>query len=146
MDSVGAGSKPALECRQLGHNYGNGREMESKRGANLEEPGLHSRAGLEPAPTEPAPARLADSLHAELKPNHQIKTKPLPKIVRQLKTFSARRINLLRKAPENPLWQRNYYEHVIRNEPVYCKISEYILNNPRSWSEDKYYREQSLNK
>jgi hypothetical protein len=104
---------------------------------------------LEPAPTKPVrtestPIRSGDSLRAEVKPNHQIKTKPLPEIVRQLKTFSARRVNQLRKTPGRHVWQRNYYEHVIRNELVYYKITEYILNNPSSWSEDRYYKSQTI--
>lgn len=37
------------------------------------------------------------------------------------------------------LWQRNYYEHIIRDEPSYHRISEYILNNPAKWHEDKFY-------
>jgi len=37
------------------------------------------------------------------------------------------------------LWQRNYYEHIIRDEKSYWEISEYILNNPVKWMEDKYY-------
>jgi putative transposase len=146
--SVG-GYKPAFECWQPGHNYGKQSEMESKRGVNLEEPGLQTWAGLEPAPTKPVrtestPIRSGDSLRAEVKPNHQIKTKPLPEIVRQLKTFSARRVNQLRKTPGRHVWQRNYYEHVIRNELVYYKITEYILNNPSSWSEDRYYKSQTI--
>ncbi|NTV52686.1 MAG: hypothetical protein HGA76_06720 [Candidatus Firestonebacteria bacterium] len=36
-------------------------------------------------------------------------------------------------------WQRNYYEHVIRNEQSYQTISEYILHNPERWTEDKFY-------
>lgn len=31
------------------------------------------------------------------------------------------------------LWQRNYYEHIIRNERAYFIISEYIRNNPANW-------------
>jgi REP element-mobilizing transposase RayT len=38
------------------------------------------------------------------------------------------------------LWQRNYYEHIIRNEPAYYKISDYIINNPAHWQDDKFYR------
>lgn len=38
------------------------------------------------------------------------------------------------------LWQRNYYEHIIRNEQSYQRISEYIINNPAKWSEDKFYK------
>lgn len=37
------------------------------------------------------------------------------------------------------LWQRNYYEHIIRTEQSYQTISEYIINNPAKWMDDKYY-------
>jgi putative transposase len=37
------------------------------------------------------------------------------------------------------LWQRNYYEHIIRNEQSYKKISDYIINNPANWNEDKFF-------
>ncbi len=37
------------------------------------------------------------------------------------------------------LWQRNYYEHIIRNEPAYLKIAEYIQTNPLKWLDDTYY-------
>ena len=36
------------------------------------------------------------------------------------------------------LWQRNYYEHIIRNEQSYQRISEYIINNPSKWKEDTF--------
>ncbi len=36
-------------------------------------------------------------------------------------------------------WQRNYYEHIIRNEQSYKRISEYIMNNPAKWNDDKFY-------
>ena len=36
-------------------------------------------------------------------------------------------------------WQRNYYEHIIRDEPELNKIREYIINNPLKWLEDEYY-------
>lgn len=34
-------------------------------------------------------------------------------------------------------WQRNFYEHIIRNEPEYNKIVYYIQNNPKNWDRDK---------
>jgi REP element-mobilizing transposase RayT len=37
------------------------------------------------------------------------------------------------------LWQRNYFEHIIRNEKSYNQISEYIQTNPLKWQDDKYY-------
>ena len=36
-------------------------------------------------------------------------------------------------------WQRNYYEHIIRNDESYYRISEYINNNPLNWGKDDYY-------
>ncbi len=38
------------------------------------------------------------------------------------------------------LWQRNYYEHIIRDEKSYIQIAEYIKNNPRKWQDDQYYK------
>ena len=35
-------------------------------------------------------------------------------------------------------WQRNYYEHIIRNENAYHTISNYIINNPAKWNSDKF--------
>lgn len=38
------------------------------------------------------------------------------------------------------LWQRDYYEHIIRNEQSYQRISEYIINNPAKWKDDKFHK------
>ena len=35
------------------------------------------------------------------------------------------------------LWQRNYWEHIIRDERAYHRISEYIIHNPKNWENDK---------
>jgi len=63
----------------------------------------------------------------------------LTEIVRQFKSFSARRINQEFGTMGNPVWQRNYYEHVIRNEADLSRIREYIVENPCKWILDKYY-------
>ena len=39
------------------------------------------------------------------------------------------------------IWQRNYYEHIIRNENAYQNIFDYIVNNPANWNEDEFYTE-----
>lgn len=36
-----------------------------------------------------------------------------------------------------PVWQRNYYEHIIRNANEYQRIAQYIINNPQKWENDK---------
>lgn len=61
---------------------------------------------------------------------------PLSEIVRAFKSFSARRINSLRNMQGVPVWQRNYYEHIIRNQQDYLSKSSYILNNPLNWEND----------
>lgn len=68
-----------------------------------------------------------------------VKPKPrhgLPEIVRAFKSFSAKRINRLRRTDGIPVWQRNYYEHVIRNEREMDNITKYIETNPLRWDDD----------
>lgn len=61
----------------------------------------------------------------------------LSEIVRGFKTFSARRINHMRATPGAPVWQRNYYEHVVRDDEERDRIREYIALNPLRWSSDR---------
>jgi len=42
---------------------------------------------------------------------------------------------------DGKLWQRNYYEHIIRDEQSYLRISNYITNNPAKWADDKFYKQ-----
>jgi len=44
-----------------------------------------------------------------------------------------------RVSPVRKLWQRNYYECIIRDEKSYQNISEYIINNPANWKNDKFF-------
>ena len=76
---------------------------------------------------------------AGLKPAPTCKNHCLSEIVRSFKAFSFRQINKIRNSPSVPVWQRNYYEHIIRNEAELNKIREYIFNNPQSWESDENY-------
>jgi len=58
-------------------------------------------------------------------------------IIAQYKSIVTKRINALRNVPGAPVWQRNYYEHIIRNERDLRHIREYILNNPARWETDE---------
>jgi putative transposase len=53
------------------------------------------------------------------------------------KSIVTKRINGLRQTPGAPIWQRNYYERIIRNEIEFDRISEYIVANPVNWCEDE---------
>jgi putative transposase len=97
-------------------------EAGSEGGADLEDNG----DGAHPPPAEDAPPRyppsgpLSGSLGA---------------IVGNFKSVTARRINRIRKTPGHPVWQRNYYERVIRNERELIAIRKYIRDNPENWEE-----------
>jgi putative transposase len=54
----------------------------------------------------------------------------LPNIVGAFKTIAARAINARRRTTGQPVWQRNYYEHIVRDEAELARIREYIRNNP----------------
>lgn len=66
----------------------------------------------------------------------QRKPRSLSSFLAGFKSAVTRQINELRGMPYAPLWQRNYYEHVIRNENDLSEIREYILNNPLKWDLD----------
>jgi REP element-mobilizing transposase RayT len=78
------------------------------------------RAGLSPAPT------------TALTPHPT----GLPGIVQALKSFSTRRCNEIRGSAGGTIWQRNYYEHIIRNEEELNKVYDYIEANPSRWGDD----------
>jgi REP element-mobilizing transposase RayT len=82
---------------------------------------LPERAGYKPAPTN---------------------THGLSEIVRGFKTFSARRINTMLRISGKAFYQRNYYEHVIRNDYDLNRIRDYILTNPANWQSDELYNSE----
>ncbi len=69
---------------------------------------------------------------------------PLQTVVQWFKTMTTNEYirgvkNLGWQPFDGKMWQRNYYEHIIRNEQSYETISNYIINNPAKWEEDKFY-------
>jgi hypothetical protein len=111
--AVGAGSKPAHNE----HNVQIERNAHNDIDVQMDNRVQCNRAGLEPAPTR------------------------LSEIVRQFKTFSAKKINQSRNLTGTPVWQRNYHEHIIRSECAYLNIAHYIETNPMKWQEDCYFEQ-----
>ena len=67
-----------------------------------------------------------------------------PEIIQKFKSLTIN--NYIKNVHQNhwqpfdqKLWQRNYYEHIIRNEESLHTISEYIINNPQNWQNDTLY-------
>jgi len=71
-------------------------------------------------------------------PTQDVNVSPgsLGAMVRAYKSAVTRRINALRHTPGLPVWQRNYYEHIIRDHPEFDAIRRYILDNPFQWGLD----------
>lgn len=61
--------------------------------------------------------------------------------VGQFKSALTKQSRALGIPPTTPIWQRNYYEHIIRNESALDDIRTYILNNPARWADDDLFVE-----
>jgi REP element-mobilizing transposase RayT len=61
----------------------------------------------------------------------------LAAIIQNFKSISTRKINRIRSTSGAPLWQRDYYEHIIRDEDELARIRTYIVNNPLQWELDR---------
>ncbi|MCX7088230.1 MAG: transposase [Methylococcales bacterium] len=71
---------------------------------------------------------------------------PLHRVVQWFKTMTTNEyIREVKQSQwprfEGKLWQRDYWEHVVRNEADLERLREYIANNPKSWGLDKLYKE-----
>jgi len=84
-------------------------------------------AGASPAPTEPTTIGDIVGAYKSLVANEC------------LKIFKQKWAEVNPAPTMGKLWQRNYYEHIIRDEQSYHRISEYIINNPANWKDDKFY-------
>ncbi len=61
----------------------------------------------------------------------------LSAIMQNFKSICTRKTNTARGAPATPVWQRGFYEHVIRTEAELMTIREYVLGNPSCWDDDE---------
>ena len=73
---------------------------------------------------------------------------PLQRPPRSLGSFVAgfkarvtKRINQHRRTPGTPVWQRGYFDHIVRDQRDLDRIRSYILHNPAKWALDKYHLE-----
>jgi len=73
---------------------------------------------------------------APLQPR-RIQPASLGAVVRAFKSASTKRINAIRNKPRALVWQRNYYEHIIRGEDDLNRIRRYIRDNPAKWANDQ---------
>ncbi len=66
-----------------------------------------------------------------------MKVRSLSQIISQYKSAVSREVHQVR--PNITLWQRSFYDHIIRNQQSYEEIWSYIQYNPQKWVEDKFH-------
>ena len=94
----------------------------------------------------PPPESNSESMTSQMEISCSGKTHSRPKgtsntigaIVRGYKTAVTRQLNALNIG--RVVWQRNYYEIIIRDESAYNNISNYIINNPKKWNGDRFHK------
>jgi len=75
--------------------------------------------------------------HASPLPARGPQRQSVSSIVGSFKSAVTKRINQQRGTPGASVWQRNYYEHIVRNEEEWRRIAAYIRNNPSRWKKDR---------
>ena len=83
---------------------------------------------------------LADSVAPTDEPRSAKGPRPgsLGAIIGQFKSVATKRIHRLRSTSGHPIWQRNYFEHIIRHDRALNRIRAYIHQNPARWHFDRY--------
>lgn len=68
-----------------------------------------------------------------------LKHQSIGSMIAGFKSSVTKQINNIRAMPGTPVWQRNYYDHIIRNEKSLAQIRQYIINNPQTWENDNLF-------
>jgi putative transposase len=71
-------------------------------------------------------------------PKRHMKPRSLSSLISSFKASATRQIRLITPQQNQPIWQRNYHEHIIRDRDAWEKINHYIDNNPKKWHSDRF--------
>ncbi len=99
---------------------------------------LHGIINILENESDPVPS---DCAGGKTVPATSLNSGSLGAVVGQFKSAVTKRSRSLSNAPPNTIWQRNYYEHIIRDETTLNQIRKYIVENPARWADDKMYVE-----
>jgi putative transposase len=94
---------------------------------------VNNRRGVRSnAPTNPNITINPDNYFSQISP----KSGSLSTIIRSYKSAVTKRVNELHNTAGAKLWQRGYYDRIIRNDWELYEIRKYIINNPLKWHLD----------
>lgn len=116
-------------------------------GANTGRHGIIIIVGATPCGCPGSTPQIRDRWNGQAQgpaPTTNVRNLSLPDVVHRFKSMTTRRYADGVKHDNWPpfnkkLWQRNYYEHIIRNEDGLRDIREYIKSNPLRWAEDELH-------
>ncbi len=77
-----------------------------------------------------------DSFIEETRQPSGTQPQSLGAIIQNFKSVSTRRIHAIQGNIQDSIWQRNYYEHVVRDQNDFDRIEDYIKKNPADWDSD----------
>jgi putative transposase len=78
-----------------------------------------------------------DCIAPPMQPHGTMQSSPtLGTIMRGFKSSCTKQINHYRQTSNQPVWQRGYHDHIVRNEHDLNRIRQYIINNPLQWADD----------
>ncbi len=109
----------------------------------LRDVGATGRSPAEAAPSQPERKADRDACLRDVGATGRSPLQPGPAkrslgaLIAGFKAATTKRINAWRGTPGNPVWQRNYYDRIIRDEDELWRIREYIANNPAQWAVDR---------
>ncbi len=104
---------------------------------------VHLLLTLERAATRAAPTGAGTRADARVSPTDR-GTQAATELGRLVGTVKSRSVHLAagRGLEAGRLWQRGYYDHIVRSENDFLRIWTYIDNNPLRWELDRYYTER----
>jgi len=132
--------------KTMADKNGDGVAAETDDGVTAETVGAHGRAPLRFPP------------HIQWQPHIQLQ--PFYRLPKSISSFFAgfksavnstiddyideNNVNIPKYNRNNHFFQPNYYDHIIRDEQSYQRISEYIKNNPAKWQVDKFFNNEPI--
>lgn len=104
---------------------------------------IPSRFSLEILHSTSKPKGLLHELSQPRQHNSELNRKKRRKMLLLMVIFwykmnVSKQLNLIRNTPGFPIWQRNYYEHIIRDQKSFQNITEYIKSNLSRWKQDQF--------
>ncbi len=129
---------PSFDTNEMDNSINNSNEMDNSLKKSNEMNSLLNNSNELNFSLNNSSELHSDELLGEFNSPLRSPSQTIGAIIRGYKSSVTKQLNNLGLSNMNePLWQRNYYEHIIRDEEDYQRITQYIKNNPAKWGIEK---------